>query len=127
MAVLHLNGSPQIDAIEPRCVLPGGEVRILGRSLRPRDLRRPAVQFGDLQGSVVVSSDQFIVARVPEGASSGSVVVAANGHRSNARDISVAEPIADNLHPVANPAVDESGNIFVTFSGSGGQKVPVAI
>src|SRR5215467_11128258 len=127
MAVLHLNGNPQIDAIEPRCALPGGEVRILGRGLRPRDLRRPAVQFGDLPASLVVSSDQFIVARVPDGASSGSVVVAANGHRSNPREISVAQPIADNLHPVANPVVDEAGSIYVTFSGSRGQKVPVAI
>ena len=36
-------------------------------------------------------------------------------------------PIADSLHPVANPAVDEDGNIYATFSGSRGQKVPVAI
>ena len=39
----------------------------------------------------------------------------------------VAVPIADNLHPVANPAVDDDGNIYATFSGSRGQKVPVAI
>ena len=36
-------------------------------------------------------------------------------------------PIAENLHPVTNPAVDAQGNIYVTFSGSRGQKVPVAI
>ena len=41
--------------------------------------------------------------------------------------IKVAVPIADNLHPVTNPALDAEGNIFVTFSGSRGQKVPVAI
>jgi sugar lactone lactonase YvrE len=39
----------------------------------------------------------------------------------------VAVPVAENLHPVANPAVDGEGNIYVTFSGSRGQKVPVAI
>jgi sugar lactone lactonase YvrE len=31
------------------------------------------------------------------------------------------------LHPVTNPAVDIEGNIYVTFSGSRGQKVPVSI
>jgi sugar lactone lactonase YvrE len=36
-------------------------------------------------------------------------------------------PIAESLHPVANPAVDAQGNIYATFSGSRGQKVPVAI
>ena len=39
----------------------------------------------------------------------------------------VAVPIAENLHPVTNPALDAEGNIYVTFSGSRGQKVPVAI
>jgi sugar lactone lactonase YvrE len=39
----------------------------------------------------------------------------------------VGIPIADSLHPVANPAVDTFGNIFSTFSGSRGQKVPVAV
>jgi sugar lactone lactonase YvrE len=35
--------------------------------------------------------------------------------------------IADNLHPVANPVVDAHGNIYVTFSGERGQKVPVSL
>jgi hypothetical protein len=35
--------------------------------------------------------------------------------------------IADNLHPVSSPAVDRLGNVFSTFSGSRGQKVPVAV
>jgi sugar lactone lactonase YvrE len=39
----------------------------------------------------------------------------------------VATPIAENLHPVTNPALDVEGNIYVTFSGSRGQKVPVSI
>jgi sugar lactone lactonase YvrE len=122
-----MNGAPQIDAIEPMCALPGGEVRITGQGLRPQELRRPAVQFGDVDGSIVISSEQFIVARVPEGASSGNVVVATNGHRSNPREVRVAVPVAENLHPVANPAVDAEGNIYATFSGSRGQKVPAAI
>src|SRR5205823_1147500 len=35
--------------------------------------------------------------------------------------------IAENLHPVTNPAIDHEGSLFVTFSGSRGQKVPVSI
>jgi len=123
----NVNGKPHIDAIDPGCALPGGEVRITGSGLRPTELRRPIVRFGDVDGAVIVSSGQFIVARVPDGAASGEVVVATNGHTSNARELRVAVPIAEELHPVANPAVDADGNIYVTFSGSRGQKVPVAI
>jgi len=123
----NVNGKPHIEAVAPSFALPGGEVRIIGRSLRPPELRRPSVHFGDIEGTVLISSDDFVVARVPEGAASGPVVVGTNGHVSNAHSIKVAVPVADNLHPVTNPALDREGNLYVTFSGSRGQKVPVSI
>ncbi len=128
----NVNGKPHIEAVTPSFALPGGEVRIIGKGLRPPELRRPRVLFGEIEGSVLISSDDFLVARVPEGAASGPVVVSTNGagtsgHVSNPHSIKVAVPVADNLHPVANPALDREGNLFVTFSGSRGQKVPVSI
>ena len=123
----NVNGKPHIDAIDPTCALPGGEIRIIGSGLRPAELRRPRVRFGDVDGSVIIGSEQFILARVPEGAASGEVVVATDGHNSNPGEVRVGVPIAENLHPVANPAIDADGNIYVTFSGSRGQKVPIAI
>ena len=93
-----------------------------------RELRRPAVHFGDIDGSVVISSDEFHGrprsrrSRVREASSSLPTAIAAT-----LREVHVAAPIADSLHPVANPAVDDDGNIYVTFSGSRGQQVPVAI
>src|SRR6202047_2131430 len=123
----NVNGNPQIEAVHPGAALPGGEVRIVGKSLRPHELRRPQVRFGNVEGAVVISSDDFLVARVPPGASSGPIVVSTNGAASNPHQIKVAAPIAENLHPVTNPALDAEGNIYVTFSGSRGQKVPVAI
>jgi hypothetical protein len=131
----NVNGKPHIEAVAPSFALPGGEVRIIGRGLRPPELRRPSVRFGEIEGSVLISSDDFLVARVPEGAASGPVVVSTvsangvgtSGHVSNAHSIKVAVPVADNLHPVTNPALDREGNLYVTFSGSRGQKVPVSI
>lgn len=123
----NVNGGPHIEAVAPSSALAGGELRITGSGLRPQELHRPKVKFGDFEGSIVVSSDAFVVARVPEGATSGPVVVATDGHLSNPHPVKVAVPIAENLHPVTNPALDSEGNIYVTFSGSRGQKVPVAI
>ncbi len=123
----NANGYPHIEALAPAAALPGAEVRILGSGLTPPDLQRPRVRFGELEGAVVVSADDLVIARVPQGAASGPVVVLTNGHSSNPQPIQVASVIAENLHPVANPALDAEGNIFVTFSGSRGQKVPVSI
>ena len=123
----HMNGQPHIEAVAPAAALPGGEVRIVGSGLHPQELKRPRVRFGEVEGAVVVSSDDFVIARVPAGAASGPVVVSTNGQSSNPQPIKVAALIAENLHPVTNPALDAEGNIYVTFSGSRGQKVPVSI
>lgn len=123
----NVNGNPHIEAIEPAAALPGGEVRILGSSLRPLELRRPVVYFGDMESTLVVSADDFVVARVPYGATSGPVVLSTNGNASNPQEFRVAVPVADKLHPVTNPAIDREGNIFATFSGSRGHKVPVSV
>src|SRR5579862_1577637 len=123
----NVNGKPHIDSLAPSAALPGGEIRINGTSLRPAELKRPRVQFGEVEGAVVISADDFLVARVPEGASSGPVVVATNGHVSNAQSVKVAVQIAENLNPVTSPAMYTEGNIYATFSGSRGQKVPVSI
>ncbi len=84
----NVNGGPHIESVSPAAALTGGEVRIAGTGLRPQELRRPRVQFGEMEGTVVVSSDSFLVARVPEGATSGPVIVATNGHVSNSRRLS---------------------------------------
>ena len=123
----NVDGNPFIETIEPAASLPGGEVRVIGKALKPPRLSRPQISFSGVPGSIVVSSEDFVIAKVPYGAPSGPVIVHANGHVSNGREMKIAQLIAENLHPVANPALDLEGNIYVTFSGPRGQKVPVSI
>jgi sugar lactone lactonase YvrE len=53
--------------------------------------------------------------------------VESGGQASESWACDIGVQVADGLHPVANPAIDAFGNIFSTFSGSRGQKVPVAV
>ncbi len=100
---------------------------IHGEGFESRNNARPRVQFGEAEGTLLVSADNFLIARVPEGAVGGTVRVATTRAESPPFPILLGIQIADNLHPVANPAVDAEGNIYVTFSGQRGQKVPVSL
>jgi len=119
--------TPRIESITPAAAIPGGEVAIRGSGFTQRNGARPTVKFGAAEGSLLLSSDSYLVARVPEGATDGAVKVSTAQAESKAHVMSMGVQIADNLHPVANPALDAEGNIYVTFSGQRGQKVPVPL
>ncbi len=119
------NTKPQITRVEPVAAIPGGEFCIYGHAF-VRD-QRPTVKVGRLQAQVIIASEDFVVARVPDEAMVGEIVVD-NGEAETDPWISIVGfRIADSLHPVANPVVDRYGNIYTTLSGSRGQKTPVAV
>jgi sugar lactone lactonase YvrE len=124
---LKANGTPRIESIKPGAALPGGEVSIQGSGFAVRNHTRPQVQFGPAEGSLVMAGDNILIARVPEGASGGAVRVRMGTIESAPFPIALGVQVADNLHPVGNPAVDADGNVYVTFSGQRGQKVPVSL
>ncbi len=121
------DGIPRIERVQPGAAIPGGDVTIHGRGFESRNNTRPRVRFGESEGSVVVCAENFLIARVPEGASGGTVRVATARAESPAFPMALGVQMADNLHPVASPAVDADGNIYVTFSGQRGQRVPVSL
>jgi DNA-binding beta-propeller fold protein YncE len=122
-----MNASPKIETVKPAAALPGGEVSIHGSGFGVRNHARPQVQFGSAEGSLILAADNFLVARVPDGASGGAVRVRMGSVESAPFPIALGVQIADNLHPVTNPAVDSNGNVYVTFSGQRGQKVAVSL
>jgi sugar lactone lactonase YvrE len=100
-------------------------LQIRGKGFAQSD--RPRVTIGEIGAPVIIGSDSLIIARVPEGATAGDVVIASGEQSSDSWACDVGVMVAEGLHPVASPAVDGVGNIYTTFSGSRGQKVPVAV
>jgi len=121
------NGAPRIESVKPAAALPGGELSIRGNGFAVRNHTRPQVQFGAAEGSLVMAAEEVLIARVPEGAVGGAVRVRMGSVESPPFPIALGVQIADNLHPVGNPAVDAEGNVYVTFSGQRWQKVPVSL
>ncbi len=121
------NGVPRIERVAPAAAIPGGEIAIYGSGFASRTGARPVVRFGEIEAGLVLATDNRVIARVPDGASGGTVRVANAHSESQPHPVSIGLQIADNLHPVGNPVVDASGNIYVTFSGPRGQRVPVSL
>ncbi|HUS07725.1 MAG TPA: IPT/TIG domain-containing protein [Bryobacteraceae bacterium] len=126
MAKRKENGpQPQISQVTPTAAIPGGEFQIRGSGLAAE--HQPHVKIGDVKAPIVIGSDSFVIARVPEGAAVGELVVGDGERASSSWICDIGIQIAEGMHPVANPAVDSFGSIYCTFSGSRGQKTPVAV
>jgi hypothetical protein len=123
------NSKPRISQVQPEAAITGGELYIRGKGLSPgaASMNPTQVTIGDVAAPVVISSDSLLIVKVPEGASAGELVVGKGDKSSEVWNCDIGISVAENLHPVANPAVDSLGNIYTTFSGSRGQKVPVAV
>jgi hypothetical protein len=119
--------TPHLDRVTPIAAMPGGEINVQGQHLEPQGAHIPHATIGDISAPVVLSRPTRATIRIPEGSISGDLVLHRNATDSNHINISIAVPMAENLHPVANPAVDAEGNVYATVSGARGQPVPVSI
>jgi sugar lactone lactonase YvrE len=120
------NGRPEISTVTPSSAIPGGEFQIRGAGLSGES-GEAEVMIGDQRASIIIGSDSYVVAGVPESAAVGELTVGSGDNVSAPWLCDIGLQIADEVHPVANPAVDRLGHVFATFSGSRGQKTDVAV
>ena len=119
-----------IRSVSPQAALPGGEVAIECSGISLQDTTLPSVHFGEFAGQVTFASNKHILAKVPELSAelgTSDLHISKNGSASAPVHYEVGRRLAMNLHPVANPAIDTDGNIYVTYSNRRGQKSPVSV
>ena len=121
------NSKPRIDSVWPPAAIPGGQLEVCGSGMAKRSGEQPEVRLGGVAGRIIVCSEQRLVVKVPEDASNGDVAIRAGDARSQPSQFSLGKLLADDMHPVANPAIDSHGNVFTTQSGPRGKKTPVSI
>ena len=120
---------PRITAIQPLWAVEGGRVTIEGHDLvgGERDAPLPEVWIGPLPAQVVAASPRFVSAAVPAGLDGGRTTVRIGGPSGATAFIDVGRPVATGVHLVDNPVVDPDGTLFVTYSGSRGERSPVSV
>jgi sugar lactone lactonase YvrE len=129
MGIVRKEGGqrPQISSVRPASAIAGGEFVVQGSRFRANGEEKPRVRFGEVEAPLVVGGNDFMVVRVPEGATAGELIIENADASSSPYTCNVGLQIGENLHPVSNPVVDMHGNVYTTFSGSRGQKVPVSV
>jgi len=129
MSLFHPSSAaaPHLERIIPSAAMPGGEVEVQGSNLDPVGPSIPRATVGDISAPVTLSRPHRAAVRIPDGSISGDIIFHRSGAVSNPLNVRIAVPMAENLHPVANPAVDADGNVYATLSGSRGQAMPVSI
>jgi sugar lactone lactonase YvrE len=120
----------QIVSISPGAGVAGGEFVIQGSNFDTSEPSVFAVWVDDLRAPLVALSPRRVIAVVPEMKKSGAVEirVEASGEQSEPARFIVGKKLAEDLHPVTNPTFDpDDKSLFVTRSGSRGERLPVSL
>src|SRR6266550_5301761 len=125
-----MSKAPRILKVDPAIAIPGGEVAIDCADFDTSDPTLCAVWFGTERAPLVALSPKRALAVVPEARQSGGLIIAleSRGVRSTDASVIVGRRLAEDLHPVTNPAFDpDDGALFVTRSGSRGEQLTVTL
>src|SRR5215212_4855398 len=102
--------SEQIERVVPSAAIPGGEVSVECNGYDTSNLRECRVTFDGVQGQMVGAAPWRVLAVVPESLEGGGtvelVLESGDGRRTVPVQVVVGRKLADDLHMVANPAVD---------------------
>lgn len=117
----------RVAAVHPLWAVEGGRITIDGSGFSVDQPQLPDVTIGGIRARIVFASPTRLGVVVPAGLDGGQVPVRIGGISGETLYIGVASTLATGLHQVDNPVFDPEGNLYVTYSGTRGQQVPVSI
>ena len=116
-----------LSTITPLQAIEGGRIAIDGAGFVVDGPALPEVRIGEQPARVVQATPSRLAAIVPPSLDAGRASVRIAGVVGATAYIDIAAPFATGLHQVDSPVFDRAGNLYVTFSGTRGQQVPVSI
>lgn len=122
----------QIERVDPAAAIPGGEVSLECAGYDTSNLRECRALFGGEPAPLVGVAPWRVLALVPgtlgDGGETEIVLESGDGQRSSPARIVIGRELAEDMHIVANPAIDpDDGSIYTTRSGTRGQRIPVTL
>ncbi len=114
-------------SVIPRCAVQGGRVVLEGEGLPFPPDRAPDILINDVPARVLSASSRRLSVVLPPGLDTGPAIVSTEATDRPLAVVEVGGALAAGLHVVDNPAIDGDGNVYATYSGTRGQRVPVSI
>ena len=112
--------------IHPARAIEGGRVTIEGSAFPVDGPLLPVARIGNLPARISFASNTRLIVTVPAGLERGTHRVQID-QVGDVGSVHIAGSFATGLHQVDNPVFDTAGNLYVTYSGTRGQQVPVSI
>ncbi len=120
----------RIIGVEPAHAIPGGEIAITCEGFRIAPGTPDGIYIEGMQCRLVAASTTRILAVVPDeiAGEKAFIHLESFGAVSNTHEITVGRKMIEDMHIVANPAVDPSDDaLILTRSGGRGQHLPVTL
>lgn len=118
---------PLASSVVPRCAVEGGRIVVEGEGLPFAPDRAPVILLNGVPAPVLSASTRRLTIVAPPGLDAGPATITAEGDDRPIGTVEIGAAIATGLHVVDGPAIDAEGRVYVTYSGTRGQRVPVSV
>lgn len=121
-----MSGAAKIKRIVPEYAIPGGEISIECDGFRPEPAAAHSAYLNGEPCRIIAASSRRVLATLPDTDMNGrsSIQLESSGTESEPFRLTVGRLLADEMHIVANPAVDpKDDSLVLTRSGSRGQQL----
>jgi len=118
---------PTLTAVRPAWAIENARIDLEGTGFAVDEARLPVVRVGEAEARVVFASTRRLGVLVPPLPAGGPMPVTLEPMAGEPVFVDVGGKFATGLHQVDNPVFDREGNLYVTYSGSRGQKTLVSV
>ena len=125
-----MNRAGKILKVDPPYAIEGGEISIECGGFTLNTDGDFACYIGSEPARLTAASSTRLLALVPENENGGrvEVVLESSGDRSEASTVLIGRKLVEDMHIVANPAIDpKDDSLVLTRSGSRGQELPATL
>ncbi len=117
----------RIASVHPLAAVAGGRVTIRGSEVGGDGETWPEVRIGEVVAQVVFADRGTVACLVPEHLAGAATPVQLASVPGETVFLNVGAPVATGVHQVDNPVFSDDGTLYLTYSGTRGDRSPVSV